>query len=204
MLKIILMRHCTTDWAIEKRFQGNTDTSLNEKGRLHASEIGKNFKNFYKISEIYSSGLLRSYETAKIISEYLNLPVQKIYELNERSFGDWEGLTYNEIEKKYNVEEYIKDPINFSIPNAESFNEFKERVLKGINFILKKHKEKIHKDTSETILVVGHGGTNRIILCYALNIDYKNFFSINQDFGCINIIEDYGGKFFIELINGKI
>ncbi len=198
------MRHCTTDWAIEKRFQGNTDTSLNEKGQLHASEIGKNFKNFYKISEIYSSGLLRSYETAKIISEYLNLPVQKIYELNERNFGDWEGLTYNEIEKKYNVEEYIKDPINFSIPNAESFDEFKKRVLKGINFILERHKDKIYNNTSETILVVGHGGTNRIILCYALNIDYKNFFSINQDFGCINIIEDYGGKFFVELINGKI
>ncbi len=215
MLRIILVRHCETDWAIEKRYQGNKDVPLNSIGRKNAVLLGNKIKTLnYKISKIYSSCLSRSYETAGIISEHNGFEsINKICELNEINFGDWEGMTYNEISSKYGkskTDEYLNNPLNFSIPNAETFKDFKDRVLKGLNFILNVNKEEIKDIKEHTIIVVAHGGTNRIIICDALNLSFENFFTIKQDFGGINVLEYYPNedthKIFgvIGMINGNI
>jgi len=194
MLRVILTRHCETDWATEKRYQGNKDVPLNALGRKNAKLLGNKIKTLnYKISKIYSSCLSRSYETAGIISEHTCFEsIEKICELNERNFGDWEGRTYNEIENKYRktkTDEYLNNPLNFPVPNAETFNDFKDRILKGLNFILNANKEEIKEGKEHTIIVVAHGGTNRIIICNALNLSFENFFKIKQDFGCLNVMK---------------
>ena len=220
MLRIILVRHCETDLAIEKRYQGNKDVPLNSIGRKNAKFITEKIKGHianynYEISKIYSSCLSRSYETAEIIKARINFKgeVEKICELNERNFGDWEGMTYNEISSKYGkskTDKYLNNPLNFSIQNAETFKDFKDRALKGLNFILNVNKEEIKDIKERTIIVVAHGGTNRIIICDALNLSFENFFMIKQDFGGINVIEYYPNedthKIFgvIDMINGNI
>ncbi len=210
MLRLILVRHCETESAIEKRYQGNKDVPLNSIGRKNAVLLGNKIKTLnYKISKIYSSCLSRSYETAEIIKTRIKFKgdVEKICELNERNFGDWEGLTYDEIENKYGknrIDEYLKDPLNFSIPNAETFKDFKDRVLKGLNFILNTNKEEIKDIKEHTIIIVAHGGTNRIIICDALNLSFENFFLIKQDFGGINIIENYENLSVVALMNENL
>jgi len=218
MLRIILIRHCETDFAIEKRYQGNKDVPLSPLGERNAKLLADKIKTLstnsnYKISKIYSSCLSRSYKTASIISDKIsaelpfNPEIEKICELNERNFGDWEGLTYNEIENKYGkskMNKYLNEPLNFSIPNAEIFKDFKDRVLKGLNFILNANKEKVKDAREYTIIVVAHGGTNRVILCDALNLPLENFFILKQDFGCVNIIEKFENFTVVALINGNI
>lgn len=189
---------------------------LNSTGRKNAKFVAEKIKllivkHNYKISKIYSSCLSRSYETAEIIRNGIKFKgdIKKICELNERNFGDWEGKSYNEILSKYGkdkMDKYLSDPLNFSIPNAETFEEFKDRVLRGLNFILNENKEEINDIKEHTIMVVAHGGTNRIIICDALN-SFENFFKISQDFGGVNIIEYYpknANKIFkvINMING--
>ncbi len=209
MLRVILTRHCETEWATEKRYQGNKDVPLNDVGRKNAVLLGNKIKTLnYKISKIYSSCLSRSYETAGIISEHNGFEsIEKICELNERNFGDWEGMTYNEIENKYGktkTNEYLNNPLNFPVPDAEIFNDFKDRILKGLNFILNANKEEIKDGKEHTIIVVAHGGTNRIIICNALNLSFENFFKIKQDFGCLNVIEFYENFTVVDLMNGNI
>ncbi len=213
MLRIILIRHCETNWAIEKRYQGNKDIPLNSIGRKNAQLLGNKIKNFvvrnnYKISKIYSSCLSRSYATAGIISGHTGFEsIEKICELNERNFGDWEGLTYNEISSKYGkskTDEYLNKPLNFSIPNAETFKDFKDRVLKGLNFIINANKKEIKDSKEHTIIVVAHGGTNRIIICEALNLSPENFFRLKQNLGCMNIIENYENLSVVALMNENL
>ncbi|NCN65254.1 MAG: histidine phosphatase family protein [Candidatus Altiarchaeum hamiconexum] len=221
MLRIILIRHCETEWAVEGRYQGNIDVPLSPLGRKNAKLLADKIKTYtinhnYRISKIYSGCLSRAYQTAEIISKSINFKghVEKICELNERNFGDWEGLTYSEISSKYGkskTDKYLNNPLNFSIPNAESFEDFKERVSEGINFILNENNDKVKDNASNynntivnTILVVAHGGTNRLIICMALNLSQENFFRLKQDLGCINIIENYENLSVVVLMNGKI
>lgn len=209
---MLLIRHCETNWGIEGRYQGNKDVPLNDVGRKNAHHLAAKIKklassNGFKILKIYSSCLSRSYETAKIISKYVgaDFNYEKICEFNERNFGDWEGMTHCEIENLYGkkkMDEYLSDPLNFSIPNAESFENFEKRVLKGLKHVLNVFNGNM--DADNTIIVVSHGGTNRIIICKSLNLSSKNFFRLKQNFGCVNIIEFHENFSVVISINSKI
>lgn len=202
MLRITLIRHCETDWNKERRYLGNTDIHLNENGIKNAKILANFLKN-ENFTEIYSSELSRTYETASIIAEFHGLQIKKIKEFNEINFGKFEGLTFDEISEKFGqevVERYLKDTLNFKFPNGESFRKFYVRVLKGINFILSKYNE------NDNILIVSHSGVNKIFLGKALEISFKkSFWRIKQDVGCINIINFFVPEKFavVELINGK-
>lgn len=203
MVEITLVRHCETDWNKEKRYLGKTDIPLNKNGIKNAEILGKFLKN-KNFTEIYSSELSRAYQTAKIISNFYGLNVKKIKEFNEIDFGEFEGLTFNEIKEKFGdevVNKYLKDTLNFKFPNGESFRKFYFRTMKGLNFILNKHND------NSNILIVSHSGVNKIIIGNALKISFKkSFWRIKQDIGCINIINFFVPENFavVELINGKI
>ncbi len=192
-----MIRHCETDWNSENRYIGNEDIPLNDNGRNHAKLLSEQFKS-KNIKKIYSSNLKRVYETAEIISKFHSLKVEKIPELNEINFGDWVGLTFSEIEIGYKEEAngYLSDPLNFCFPNGETLREFNKRVLDALDLILKKH-------SNGTILIVAHGGTNRIILGKALNLPLNEHWGIKQDLGCINVIDFLNDVFSVSLINGK-
>ena len=60
----------------------------------------------------------------------------------------------------------------------------------------------IIENAGKNILLAAHGGVNRIILCYALRMDIKNLFNIQQDYGCLNIIDYYPDNSIVRLVNG--
>ncbi|MFN3527713.1 MAG: histidine phosphatase family protein [Candidatus Altarchaeaceae archaeon] len=204
MIRIVLIRHCETNWNKEKRYLGKTDIPLNEKGIRDAEILGKFLmdKNF---EEIYSSELSRAYNTAKIIAEFnkFNNSVKKIKEFNEIDFGDFEGLTFEEVKEKFGeeiVNKYLNDTLNFKFPNGESFRKLYRRTTKGLNFILDKHEH----DNDCNILIVSHSGVNRIIIGNALKISFKkSIWRIKQDIGCVNVIDFFKNFAVVELINGK-
>ncbi len=194
MVKIILIRHCETDWNSGNRYLGWEDVPLNNAGRNRAKLLAGQLKG-ENIEKIYSSNLSRAYETAGIISKFHSLEVVRIPELNEINFGDWEGLTFNEIEAKYKekAKEYMSDPLNFRFPNGETLREFNKRVLSALDPILKKN--------SGRILIVAHGGTNRVIIGRALNLLLKEHWRIKQDVGCVNVIDFFEDTAIVSLMN---
>ena len=197
MIKLILIRHPETDWNKQERYMGSADIPLNDKGKKQARAISGYFKN-ENISVIYSSKLKRALETAKLIARPHNLKVKEDERLNEIDFGEWEGMTFGQIQKKYPklAKKYLTDPfspLNTKIPQGESWIEFRNRVNKALKRILAREKG--------VIAIVSHGGVNRVIICELLKIPFSHIWQIKQGNGAINTIEIYDNTNVISLLN---
>ena len=96
MLRLILSRHGQTDWNAQHRYQGETDVPLNETGRQQAEALARCLADA-GIEAIYSSDLLRAWETARAVSESTGAPLVSDVGLRERGFGVFQGKTFAEI-----------------------------------------------------------------------------------------------------------
>jgi len=197
LTRLLLVRHGETIWNHTSRYQGHTDIELSETGREQARSLAKRLKT-EKVKAVYSSDLKRAFETASILASLHNLPVKTTKELREINFGDWEGLTYQEIMEEYRelASEWYQHPGKIRIPGGETFTDVKERAY---NTIL----ELARQNDPGTIIVVAHGGTIRAIICGLLDIDLNHAFQIRQDNTALNIIEyNHGGYIVLSLLNG--
>ena len=171
ILKLYIVRHGETEWNVIKRFQGQLNTPLTEKGIKKLKETGKKLENVL-FDEVYTSELGRTVASAEIILNenrgYRNkkLELKKLAELNEVYFGVWQGLTYEEVFLKYPEEanNYFYNVKNYKAENveAENLKDALERFLKGINKILDSHE-------SGNILVVTHGTVLEMFMNYVAN-----------------------------------
>ena len=178
-LKLYIVRHGETEWNVIKRFQGQLNTPLTEKGIKKLKETGKKLENVL-FDEVYTSELGRTVASAEIILNenrgYRNKKreLQKLAELNEVYFGVWQGLTYEEVFLKYPEEgnNYFYNVKNYKAENveAEKLEDALERFLKGINKILNIHK-------SGNILVVTHGTVFEMFINYVEN---NSIFDIDE------------------------
>ena len=179
VLKLYIVRHGETEWNVIKRFQGQLNTPLTEKGMEKLGETGKKLKNIL-FDQVYTSELERTVNSAEIIlnenNGYKNnkLELQKLAELNEVYFGVWQGLTYEEVFLKYPEEgnNYFYNVKNYKAENveAEKLEDALERFLKGINKILDSHE-------SGNILVVTHGTVFEMFMNYVAN---NSIFDIDE------------------------
>ena len=171
ILKLYIVRHGETEWNVIKRFQGQLNTPLTEKGIKKLKETGKNLENVL-FEEVYTSKLERTVKSAEIILNenrgYKNkkMELKRLAELNEVYFGVWQGLTYEEVFLKYPEEanNYFYNVKNYKAENveAENLKDALERFLKGINKILDSHE-------SGNILVVTHGTVLEMFMNYVAN-----------------------------------
>src|SRR4029079_3482461 len=100
MTTILLARHGETDWNVERRVQGHSDTPLNDTGRGQARALAEELAG-EPIDAVYSSDLVRAHETARLVAEQRGLDVTAIRDLREKHFGTWEGLTDVEIHDRF-------------------------------------------------------------------------------------------------------
>ncbi len=173
-----------------------------------------------KLTAVYCSDLSRALKSAEIIAKPHKLRPIVMPELRERNFGIWEGMTFNEIKEKYPQEfnAWVSNPLKFSPMQGESTIEVRDRVLNALNKILNhsnivqsssrvvQHSSKLNNieqssTTLNNIVVVSHGGVNRIVLCHLLGIPFENIFRIEQDFGALNIVEFHDNYPVVKLIN---
>jgi phosphoserine phosphatase len=127
MRTFVFIRHGTTDWNREGRFQGQLDIPLNSEGR-HQAEAVKERLGSAAFDEIYSSPLQRACETARIIAG--ERVIQTDWRLAEIHHGDWQGLTKNEIASRWPDAwtAWIKDPLGTTTGNGESPHDVRRRV----------------------------------------------------------------------------
>ncbi|MFH0887023.1 MAG: histidine phosphatase family protein [bacterium] len=183
MSRVFLFRHGETESNVAKIYQGQGNSKLTQKGVEQAQSLASFFKN-EDFSAVYSSDLIRSYDTACIFAKPHKLKVAKIENIKERFYGDWEGMTFEEIELKYPAiyRLWLKDPNIAVIPKAETLSQLQQRGVSAIEDLAKNH-------VGENISVIAHGGINRAILFYYLNLDLNNFWRIRQDNAAINILD---------------
>jgi broad specificity phosphatase PhoE len=159
---LLLVRHGETDWNRDGRWQGHSDTHLNDVGREQAARLADELGG---VDVIYSSDLARARETAEILAGRLHLPVHLDARLRERSFGAWEGKTAREIESDFAAEHEQWLAGGSGADDAEPFAEFAARVQSFLADVLDRH-------PGETVLIVAHGGSIRVIHARAQGLDY--------------------------------
>ncbi len=221
---LYLIRHGETEGAEVRRYKGSIDVPLSKKGIEQMKRVSKFLNRSYKsyasympykksLSAVYCSDLSRAINSAGIISEQHGLKPVIIPGFRERNFGIWEGMSFDEIREKYPAEfdSWANNPLKFSPMGGESTLQVRDRVINALDNILKNHhptppspSRGEGKGGGESIVIVSHGGVNRIILCHILGIPLENIFRVEQDYAAVNIIEFWDKYPIVKLINGAV
>ncbi|MDR3725355.1 MAG: alpha-ribazole phosphatase [Terracidiphilus sp.] len=191
---LYLVRHGQVISVNGKAYIGQTEAPLSEAGVEQAWALRTWLKDV-TFSHVYTSELSRAQRTARIIVGNRSSAIHVTPALNEISLGDWDGISFKDIEKRF-PEEYAargRDMANWRPPHGESFADCRTRVLPAIREII--------QHGSDNVLVVGHAGVNRTILCEILGIQLQNLFSIGQDYGAVNILEITSSRVRLKLLN---
>ncbi|WP_422445233.1 alpha-ribazole phosphatase [Thermoanaerobacterium sp. DL9XJH110] len=183
MSRFFIVRHGETMWNKEFKYQGQSDVPLNDTGRFQARKLSERLKK-EKIDVIYSSDLQRAMETAEIIARPHCLGVQPVKEMRELCFGIWEGLTFNEIERKWpdELEKWRRDPFHTKPPGGENLSELLFRTSNFIKKIARNHVDK-------RILIVTHAGPVRALLASILNLKDDFFWKFKISNASLTVIE---------------
>jgi probable phosphoglycerate mutase len=191
---VFLLRHGHTINASPGRYIGQTDVALSPKGVRQAEGWAEWFSGV-PLKQIACSNLKRSADTANIIGRRCRIQPTVFPELKEINLGDWDGLEFQEIQNQYPESFKLRGKriADFRPPGGESFIDLQERVISQF--------QKIMSTSEENALMVGHAGSNRVLLSYILGMPLKNLFRINQDFGALNIIEIHPSGWRVQALN---
>lgn len=176
---------------------GYTDIDLTEVGILQLERLAERLR-LAPINAIYSSDLQRSVRGAQIIACHHDVPLYQLSDLREMYFGDWEGLTLEEIRARFpeELKNRKKGLIDFKPPGGgESIGHLNKRIISTFKKILE-------EQYGNDFLIVGHGAVNRVILCHALGLDLSRMFTLQQNYGCLNIVDYYAESTLVRLMNG--
>jgi 2,3-bisphosphoglycerate-dependent phosphoglycerate mutase len=165
MAQLVIFRHGQSLWNLENRFTGWVDVDLSEKGISEAENAGLKLKG-YKFDFAYSSALKRAQDTLTLVLRSAgHVPLQPIYNeaLNERMYGDLQGLDKEETAKKYGVEQVKIWRRSFDVPppNGESLKDTAARVLPYFESeIVPKLK------SGKNVVIAAHGNSLRALIMY--------------------------------------
>lgn len=162
---LILLRHGETEWNLTGRWQGQAvDTPLTELGREQARIVARRL-TAYPIQAIYSSDLVRAFETAQIVGQVLGLAPIAEPGLRESDIGTWTGLTWDEITARFPDEVtamFAGEDVRRG--GGESYSEMQARLAATFDRIIAAH-------PGQTVLLVGHGAALRSLIAYVLSAD---------------------------------
>jgi len=191
---IYLLRHGEIKGASTKRFIGQTNVGLSQTG-LDKAALWQHFFSRLNIDQVFSSPLSRCIDTATRVSRQAKHAITLMDGLKEINLGKWDGKPVAEIREKFPEEwkKRGKDFTGYRPPLGESFLDLSQRVVPVFH--------EISRQYPGNILLVAHAGVNRMILCNLLNKNIDDLFTIPQDYGCLNIIDNGPGNLRVQEIN---
>lgn len=169
------VRHGETKWNAQRRVQGHTDIPLHDPGRSALQFTAKRLALVH-FDFIYSSDLVRATETAEIIiAENKATPPEACVDpaLREVSFGDFEGMTWEEMSSSDEGLRLHQDQRNldYAPPRGESYRDLLNRLAKFADFLQSHH-------ANDDVLIVGHGAALRALVVKLLGLEDKAYWSL--------------------------
>lgn len=191
---VYLLRHGDSRPDEVRRFIGQTDHPLNDTGRAQA-EWWRRKLSHIPFSQICCSDLNRAAETARIIGRRIRAPLTVLPQLAEINLGRWDGMPVSEVRRLFPLEYERRgaDLAGYRPAGGESFADLAVRVLPAF--------EGIVQQSSGNLLVVGHAGVNRTILCHLLGMPPANLFRLEQGYGCLNVLDFAAGSLSVRHVN---
>lgn len=196
MTKIYLVRHAEAEGNLYRRIQGHLNGNVTPLGRRQIAAVGKRFSSIH-LDAVYSSDLIRAYETAKAVAAPSGVPVQATSRLREVNVGIWEDQPWGNIEyaqpdQMYN---FSSDPEHWIVEGAERYADLRERMLSTVRELGEHH-------DGQTIAIVSHGMAIRTLLFALLDRPYSEFKNFpHGDNTAVSLLTLENGKFHVEFFN---
>jgi broad specificity phosphatase PhoE len=185
--RLLLVRHGATQLSAEDRFAGAIGVELSDEGRRQVARLAARLADD-PIRAVYTSPLSRTVETAALLAAPHGLAPAHRDGLREIGHGHWEGLTRREVEARF-PEEYAaweEDPFTFAPAGGESGVAVLARALPVIREIVLAHPD-------ESVLVVSHKATLRLLLSSLLGFDARGYRDrLDQAPACLNVVDFRG------------
>jgi broad specificity phosphatase PhoE len=163
---------------------------------VQAEATGKRVAVEWRPTAIYSSPLSRAVNTAEAIARHFGLPVQVHPGIADIDYGQWQGLTPDEVKERWPEIHYAwyNAPHTARIPGGETLDHLRARGMAAVNALAARH-------AKQTIVLVGHTVINRVILLGVLGLGNDRFWRLKQDTCAINVFEADGGEFTLASLN---
>lgn len=165
MSQLVIIRHGQSQWNLENRFTGWVDVPLSAQGIEEAKAAGEKLKA-YQFDEAYTSDLQRAQHTLQYILEGIgqtSIPVTRNLALNERMYGDLQGLDKADTAAKYGAEQVHiwRRSYDIAPPGGESLKDTADRVIPYLEAeILPKLR------AGKNIIIAAHGNSLRALVMY--------------------------------------
>ena len=188
-MELYIVRHGTTSWNAQRRFQGIQDIELNSAGRELAGKLGEKLEGT-DFDVIYSSPLIRAYETACLIRGHRNIKIIRHDLLREVSFGELEGLPFTDWMNTDEPRKYFfTEPGKYVPPKGgETFESACARTKKFVQEVIEPLFGK-----AERIMIVAHGALLASLMCYLEGRGVDNFWGRGLKGNCEETIYNFDG-----------
>ncbi|MGE5579298.1 MAG: histidine phosphatase family protein [Bacillota bacterium] len=182
------VRHAETQATLERRYEGRGDSPLTERGISQARLAARTLETANAVA-VYTSPSTRAMQTSRIIADRLGLRAVVVHGLAEASFGEWEGMTYEEIRLRdpVRLEAWFADPLGTRPPGGESLTDMWARVRATMLAILRGQAApsvltagSLDGNSDEkhpAIAIVSHGGPLRALMSYCRHGDLRAFWT---------------------------
>jgi probable phosphoglycerate mutase len=187
-VRVFLVRHGATTSTADDRFAGSSDVELSADGISQVTRLSQRLAKA-RIDAAYCSHLRRAVDTATIVAKPHAITPTAWREIREIDHGHWEGVPHTEVEQMFAAEyaAWSADPLNTTIPGGESGRDVLERARAAMQRIIAAH-------AGQTVLVVSHKATNRLLLADWLGFDPRRYRDrLAQDLACLNVVLFRGG-----------
>jgi broad specificity phosphatase PhoE len=193
MALVILVRHGQTDENINGRISGQGPIPLNVRGEEQA-RLAAEVLSPLGVTHILSSPLVRARQTAEILAQRLQRPIEEVPDLREVGYGDWEGKTFGDMRSHPVAHQVFNDPASAVFPNGEGLVDVQRRGVQVIESVRYTYPQGI-------VVVVSHGDVIRTALAHYLGMPFNEYRRINLDNGAISVLELFDDWVRVKALN---
>jgi probable phosphoglycerate mutase len=194
--KLLIVRHGHVEGISPERFRGRQDIPLSGIGRRQAGTVATRIADEWHPVAIYTSPLVRCVKTGLAISEACGVRAEPLEVLNDLDYGEWQWKTHDAVAAQWPEElaMWFKAPQSIRFPAGESLQDLSARVAEALRELLLRHPE-------DTIVIVGHDSTNRVLLLQLLDLPLSAYWRLPQDPCALSEVDVSGDQIRIRRIN---
>ena len=196
--RLVLVRHAEADEAMRGRCYGSLDVPLSAAGVRQAARLGEALRDL-DLAAVFASPLRRALDTARAIAAAQGLEPVTRAELRELSFGELEGVAYDEIAaghpETYRL--WMEEPAAVRFPGGETLAELRRRVVPALAGIRAGH-------DGEAVAVVAHGGVVRVALAEVLGTPDPALFRLDVAPGGVTVVDWIEGVPVVRVVNAAL
>lgn len=196
--RVYLVRHGQVMSFEKEAYNGHRDVDITAHGVKQMEAITARLKD-EDLAGVYCSDLVRARKGADIIAAPHGLIPEPRPALRELDISLWEGLNADQVEERFPgaFDAWREQGADYRIPGGERIRDLVERVMPALREILSSHR-------GERVVLVVHGGVTRVILADAMGVDFDHLYSIEQDYGCLNIVDYFSDYAVVKLVNRRL